>query len=45
MRGVGGLMAGGEEIWTIDKERRGRAGSKERYMDTTTGWEQEQNRN
>lgn len=38
-------MEGGEEVWTIDKERRGRAVSKERCMDTTIGCEGEQNRN
>lgn len=37
-------MEGGEEVWTIDKERRGRAGSKERCMDTPIGWEGKQNR-
>lgn len=26
-------MEGGEEVWTIDKEARGRAERKQRYMD------------
>lgn len=27
-------MEGGEEVWTTDKEARGRAGRKQRCMDT-----------
>lgn len=32
-------MEGGEEVWTTDKEARGRAERKQRYMDTVTGEE------
>lgn len=32
-------MEGGEEVWTTDKEARGRAESKQRYMDTMMGEE------
>lgn len=34
MEWVGGR---GEEVWTTDKEARGRAGRKQGYMDTVTG--------
>lgn len=38
VRGSGGrLMEGREEVWTTDKEARGRAESKQRCMDTTIG--------
>lgn len=30
-------MEGGEEVWTTDKEARGRAERKQRYMDTMIG--------
>lgn len=43
--GGGLLMEGGEEIWTIDKGKRGRAGSKEvhGYYDRVgTGTKQKQ---
>lgn len=30
-------MEGGEEVWTTDKEVRGRAACKQRCMDTLTG--------
>lgn len=30
-------MEGGEEVWTTDKEARGRAERKQRYMDTMMG--------
>lgn len=30
-------MEGGEEVWTKDKEARGRAERKQRYMDTMMG--------
>lgn len=32
-------MKRGEEVWTTDKEARGRAERKQRYMDTRTGEE------
>lgn len=32
-------MEGGEEVWTTDKEARGRAERKQRYMDTVMGEE------
>lgn len=34
-------MEGREEVWTTDKEARGRAESKQRCMDTTIGGEGE----
>lgn len=32
-------MEGGKEVWTTDKEARGRTERKQRYMDTVTGEE------
>ena len=34
----GGVMEGGKEVWTTDKEVRGRAEQKQRHMDTVM-WE------
>lgn len=37
----GRLMEGREEVWTTDKEARGRAESKQRCVDAMIGWEAE----